>query len=83
MLDKVGDQELGLNPNGHDQAMTGPVGYYDGNVIKKCLQLLLEAGAQTQQEVKHVGGGKLIASVMAQIVTWSDSSSYLGSAHLA
>jgi hypothetical protein len=31
--------------------------------FKKSLQLLLDAGAQAHQEVKDVGGGKLIASV--------------------
>ena len=60
---KVGDQEIGLDPNGHNAGMTGPVGYYHVNDIKKSLQLLLDAGAQVQQEVKDVGGGKLIASV--------------------
>ena len=30
--------------------------------IRKCLQLLLDAGAQTLQEVRDVGGGKLIAT---------------------
>ena len=60
---RVGDQEIGLDPNGHNAGMTGPVGYYHVNDIKKSLQLLLDAGAQVQQEVKDVGGGKLIASV--------------------
>jgi len=60
---KVGDQELGLDPNGHNKGMTGPVGYWQVNDIKKCLQSLLDAGAQMQEEVKDVGGGKLIASV--------------------
>ena len=60
---KVGDQEIGLDPNGHNTGMTGPVGYYHVNDIKKSLQLLLDAGAQAQQEVKDVGGGKLIAWV--------------------
>jgi len=30
---------------------------------KKCVRLLLDAGAEMQQEVKDIGGGKLIASV--------------------
>ena len=60
---KVGDQEIGLDPNGHKQGMTGPVGYWQVDDIKKSLQLLLDAGAQAQQEVKDVGGGKLTASV--------------------
>src|SRR3989449_11078489 len=57
---RVGDQEIGLDPNGHNQGMTA---YYHVNDIKKSLQLLLDAGAQAQQEVKDVGEGKLIASV--------------------
>lgn len=60
---RVGDQDVGLDPHGHSQGMTGPVGYYHVEDIKKSLQLLLDAGAQAQQEVKDVGGGKLTASV--------------------
>jgi predicted enzyme related to lactoylglutathione lyase len=60
---KVGDQEIGLDPNGHLQGMMGPVCYYQVDDIKKSLQILLNAGATVQQEVKDVGGGKLIATV--------------------
>jgi predicted enzyme related to lactoylglutathione lyase len=60
---RVGDQEIGLDPNGHSQGMTGPVGYWEVNDIKESLQSLLDAGAQVQQEVKDVGGGRLIAWV--------------------
>jgi predicted enzyme related to lactoylglutathione lyase len=60
---RVGDQEIGLDPNGHNKGMTGPVGYRYVDDIKESLQLLLDAGAQVQEEVKDVGGGKLIASV--------------------
>lgn len=60
---RVRDQEIGLDPNGHKQGMTEPVGYYHVNDIKKSLQSLLDAGATVHQEVKDVGGGKLIASV--------------------
>ena len=60
---RVGDQEIGLDPKGHNKGMTGPVGYWHVNDIKKTLQLLLDAGAQIQQEVKDVGAGRLIASV--------------------
>jgi predicted enzyme related to lactoylglutathione lyase len=56
-------QEIGLDPNGHNNGMTGPVGYCQVSDIQKSLQLLLDAGAQVQQEVQDVGGGKLIASV--------------------
>src|SRR5437016_8241340 len=60
---RVGDQEIGLDPHGHTKGMTGPVGYWQVNDIQNSLQLLLDAGAQAQQEVQDVGGGKLIASV--------------------
>jgi predicted enzyme related to lactoylglutathione lyase len=57
---RVGDHEIGLDPNGHKAGMTA---YYHVDDIKKSLQLLLDAGAQVEQEVKDVGGGRLIASV--------------------
>ena len=60
---RVGDQEVGLNPHGHAEGMTGPVGYVDVDDIQNALQGLLDAGAQMQQEAKDVGGGKLTASV--------------------
>ena len=60
---RVGDQELGLDPNGHSQGMTGPIGYWEVDDIKESLELLLDTGAEVQQEIKDVGGGKLIASV--------------------
>lgn len=60
---KVGDHEIGLIPNGHDQGLTGPLVYYDVSDIKSTLKSLVEAGAQVQQEVRNVGGGLLVASV--------------------
>jgi predicted enzyme related to lactoylglutathione lyase len=60
---RVGDQEIGLDPHGHNQGMTGPVGYWEVDDIRENLQLLLDAGAQALQEVRDVGGGKLIALV--------------------
>ena len=60
---RVGDQEIGLDPHGHNQGMTGPVGYFHVSDIQQSLQSLVDAGAHVQQEVKDLGGGKLIASV--------------------
>ncbi|MBC7869427.1 MAG: glyoxalase [Chitinophagaceae bacterium] len=59
----VDGQDIGLDPHGYSKGMTGPIGYYHVDDIHKSLQSLLDAGAQAQQEVKDVGGGKLIASV--------------------
>ena len=60
---EVAGQDIGLDPHGHSKGMTGPVGYWDVNDIKGSLQALLDAGAETLQEVKDVGGGKLVAIV--------------------
>jgi predicted enzyme related to lactoylglutathione lyase len=60
---KVGNQDIGLDPNGYSQGITGPIGYYHVSDIKKSLQILLDAGAKVLQDVRDVGGGKLVASV--------------------
>jgi predicted enzyme related to lactoylglutathione lyase len=60
---KVGDQDIGLDPYGHKKGMTGPASYYHVDDIKESLQALLDAGAQVQQAVTDVGGGKLTALV--------------------
>ncbi|MCA1822555.1 MAG: hypothetical protein LC644_12685 [Pseudonocardia sp.] len=38
-------------------------GYWHVDDIKASVQALLDAGAQAQQEIRDVGGGKLIAAV--------------------
>lgn len=43
--------------------MTGPVAYWHVDDIKQTLSALLDAGAEVKQEIKDVGGGKLVASV--------------------
>ena len=60
---KLGNMDIGLDPNGHKSGLTGPVSYFQVDDIKASLQTLLDAGAQLLQAVKDVGGGKLIASV--------------------
>ena len=59
----IGGQDIGLDPHGHSQGMTGPVGYWHVDDINERLKSLLTAGAEVQQEVKDVGGGKLTALV--------------------
>jgi predicted enzyme related to lactoylglutathione lyase len=59
----VAGQDIGLDPHGHGKGMTGPVGYWHVDDIRRSVQALLDAGAEAQQEVRDVGGGKLIASV--------------------
>jgi predicted enzyme related to lactoylglutathione lyase len=60
---KLGDQEIGLDPNGFYQGMTGPVGYYTVDDIRSSLQLIIDAGGKVLQQVRDVGGGKQIATV--------------------
>src|SRR4051812_40670434 len=60
---RVGDQEIGLDPQGHRQGITGPVGYREVEDITVSLQRLVDAGAETQRAIGDVGGGKLIAVV--------------------
>ncbi|MCL4396654.1 MAG: glyoxalase [Chloroflexi bacterium] len=56
---RIGDQEFGLDPNTHKHGMTA---YYTVDDIKASLQVLVDAGAQVQEEIRDVGMGKLIAS---------------------
>jgi predicted enzyme related to lactoylglutathione lyase len=59
---KTGEQEIGLDPNGHSIGFNGLVGYYHVDDIKKSLQSLLDGGAQVHQPVKDYGG-RLVASI--------------------
>jgi predicted enzyme related to lactoylglutathione lyase len=60
---RVGDQDIGLVPNGHQQGMLGTVAYVLVTDINKSLQSLLAAGSQTLQPVRDVGYGKMVAIV--------------------
>jgi predicted enzyme related to lactoylglutathione lyase len=60
---RVGGQEFGLNPHGHAEGMTGPVGYVEVDDIEATIASLTGAGAQQQGQVRDVGGGKLIATL--------------------
>ena len=56
---KIDDQDIGLVPNNPEAGMTA---FYHVDDIKQSLQILLDAGAQSIQDIKNVGGGRLIAS---------------------
>jgi predicted enzyme related to lactoylglutathione lyase len=63
---KIGDQDIGLVPNGQGPMAkaTGMTAFYHVDNIKQSLQSLLNDGARIQQDIKDVGGGRLIASAM-------------------
>jgi predicted enzyme related to lactoylglutathione lyase len=60
---RIGDQEIGLDPNGHNHGMTGPVAYCNVDDVAASLQQAVDAGWTTRQDVKDVGGGRLAAIV--------------------
>jgi predicted enzyme related to lactoylglutathione lyase len=59
---KIGDQDIGLVPITSQQGKAGMTAFYHVDNIKHSLQLLLDAGAKVQQDIKDVSGGRLIAS---------------------
>jgi predicted enzyme related to lactoylglutathione lyase len=60
---RIGDQEIGLDPNAHRLGITGPVPFFQVGDIEEALQLLLDAGAELQQKARDVGGGMLVAYI--------------------
>ena len=60
---KVDGQDIGLDPNGHSNGMTGPVPYLHVDDIQSSLQVLLDAGGEAQGQVRNVGGGRQIVTV--------------------
>jgi predicted enzyme related to lactoylglutathione lyase len=57
---RTGDLEIGLDPRGKT---AGPLAYWEVDDIRKRLKELVAAGARQEQDVRDVGGGKLIATV--------------------
>ena len=57
---RIGDQDIGLVLNGHNAGMTA---FYHVDDIKNSLQIVLDDGAEIIEDIKNVGGGRLIASV--------------------
>ena len=56
---KVEGQDIGLVPKNAEGRMTA---FYHVDDIKSSLQILLDGGAKIIQEIKNVGGGRLVAS---------------------
>ena len=60
---KVGDQELGLDPNGHKQGSNAPLAYLEVTDIHATVAAMTAAGATVQRPPSEVGGGKLVATL--------------------
>jgi predicted enzyme related to lactoylglutathione lyase len=56
---RVGDFELGLDPN----SKVGPIAYIDVTDIKSSIESMVEAGAEIVQEPKDVANGLLVAQL--------------------
>jgi predicted enzyme related to lactoylglutathione lyase len=56
---KIGDQDIGLVPTSPEGGATA---FYHVDNIKDSLQFLTDAGAKIIQDIKNVGGGRLVAS---------------------
>lgn len=60
---RLGDQEIGLDPNGHAKGQTGPIGYVEVADIEARLAAFLAVGARERMPISDVGGGLKIAWV--------------------
>ena len=60
---RIGDQDIGLDPNGHSQGLTGGVPYIEVAGLDGLVAQLVEGGATVQQAAMDVGGGRRIARV--------------------
>jgi predicted enzyme related to lactoylglutathione lyase len=58
----VGDQHIGLVPNGGPQTMTSPVAYWQAPDIEAKLAELTAAGATVKEPPRNVGGSRLVAT---------------------
>ena len=58
---QVGEMQIGLVPNGHDQGWTGPVCFFDVGDIEATIATATERGATVVQSPNDVGGGLLTA----------------------
>jgi predicted enzyme related to lactoylglutathione lyase len=60
---RVGEQEIGLDPNGHQSGLSGPIGYFQVEDIEATLSALESTGATVAQPLRTVGPGRRIAWV--------------------
>jgi len=59
---RLDGQEIGLDPSGQ-HGNNGPINYRHVQHITEELEQLVSAGAEVQQPVRDVGGGRQIATV--------------------
>jgi predicted enzyme related to lactoylglutathione lyase len=60
---RVGEQEIGLNPNGHAQGLGDGTVYWSVADLDAAVRDLVAAGGTVRQEPTEVGGGTRLALV--------------------
>jgi predicted enzyme related to lactoylglutathione lyase len=60
---RVNGQDVGLDPNGHAQGMTGPLGYWHVTSMDDAVAAVTARGATVTSGPRDVGGGKLVAAL--------------------
>jgi predicted enzyme related to lactoylglutathione lyase len=60
---RIDGREIGLDPNAGKQGITGPVGYFIVEDIRRTLKELTDAGATIHSDARDVGYGMLVALV--------------------
>ena len=58
---RVGELEVGLDPQGHRHGSTGALAYWSVDDAAASLRTLIDAGAEKVQDATDVGYGKIIA----------------------
>ncbi|AKV03349.1 hypothetical protein AKJ09_10012 [Labilithrix luteola] len=58
---KVGDQEIGLDPNAHRNGITAPLDYFQVADVETSFHALVKAGVEVHQPLKEVSPGLKIA----------------------
>ena len=60
---EVAGQQIGLDPNGHSQGMTGPVAFFHVDDIRGEIAAVVAGGGAEDVAPRDVGGGRLVARV--------------------
>jgi predicted enzyme related to lactoylglutathione lyase len=58
---RVAEQNIGLDPNGHERGMTGATPFWTVDDIAQVITALSAAGATVVEAAHDVGGGMLVA----------------------
>lgn len=58
---KVGDSEIGLDPNAHRMGVTTPINYLDVADVETSFHALVKSGVEVHQPLKEVSPGMKIA----------------------